>query len=180
MPPSSKKDAGIPKKVSFLLIAVTVFVLIQLVLLPMGTLVITISFISPSAEALTPPIKIVPIAKKTHTQSSSISVTVVVATDKSKTLLPEAFSLSQNYPNPFNSETVIKYALTEDCHVKLIIYNMLGQKVKTLVDEHQNAGFRIVQWNGRNDEGNEVASGLYLYRIETPNYSKNKKMILLR
>jgi flagellar hook assembly protein FlgD len=168
------------KKVSSLIIAVTVFVLLQLVLLPMGTLVITISFVSPSAKALTPPIKIVPVAKKAITHSSSISVTVVVASDESKTLLPEAFSLSQNYPNPFNSQTVIKYALFEGCYVKLTVYNMLGQKVKTLVNEYQNAGFRVVDWNGRNEEGYEVASGLYLYRFETPNYSDTKKMILLR
>ncbi len=117
---------------------------------------------------------------ETFYPASSVSVTVVVVAGKSKPLLPEAFALSQNYPNPFNPETVIKYALPEDCQVELTVYNILGQKVKTLVDEHQSAGYRMVHWNGWDDEGNETPSGLYFYKIQTPKYSETKKMILLR
>ena len=117
---------------------------------------------------------------KTFYPGSSISVTVVVVSGKSETLLPEAFSLSQNYPNPFNPETVIRYALPEDCHVELTLYNILGQKVKTLVNEYQSAGYRMVRWNGRDDKGNEISSGLYFYKIKTPKYSETKKMVLLR
>jgi flagellar hook assembly protein FlgD len=112
--------------------------------------------------------------------SSSVSVTVTVASGKSEDLLPKAFSLSQNYPNPFNPETVIKYALPEDCDVELVIYNILGQQVKVLVNAYQNAGYKAVHWNGRDDGGNEIASGLYFYKIKTPKYSETKKMILLR
>ncbi len=116
---------------------------------------------------------------RTFIPASSVCVTVVVVSSKSESL-PKAFSLSQNYPNPFNPETVIKYTLPEDCHVELILYNILGQKVKTLVNQHQSAGYKMVHWNGRDDEGNEIASGLYFYRIETPKYSETKKMVLLR
>ena len=111
--------------------------------------------------------------------ASSVCVTVVVVSRKSESL-PKAFALSQNYPNPFNPSTVIKYDLPEDCHVDLTLYNILGQKVKTLINEHQSAGYRMVHWHGRDDEGKEIASGLYFYRIETPKYSETKKMILLR
>ena len=117
---------------------------------------------------------------KTFYPGSSVCVTVVVVSGKSESLLPKAFSLSQNYPNPFNPETVIRYALPEDCQVELTVYNILGQKVKTLVDEHQGAGYRMVHWNGRDDKGYEIASGLYFYKIETLKYSESKKMILLR
>jgi flagellar hook assembly protein FlgD len=112
--------------------------------------------------------------------SSSVSVTVTVASGKSEELLPKVFSLSQNYPNPFNPETIIRYALPEDCEVELIVYNILGQQVKVLVDAYENAGYKVVHWDGRNDGGNEIASGLYFYKIKTPKYSESKKMILLR
>ena len=119
-------------------------------------------------------------AQKIPDLSSSVSVTVTVASGKSEELLPKAFFLSQNYPNPFNPETIIRYALPEDCQVELIIYNILGQQVKALVDAYQNAGYKAVQWDGRDDGGNETASGLYFYKIKTPQYSESKKMILLK
>jgi flagellar hook assembly protein FlgD len=121
-----------------------------------------------------------PRALKTRNLSSSISVTVTVTSGKSETLLPKAFSLSQNYPNPFNPETVIRYTLPEDCHVELILYNILGQKVKMLVDEHQSAGYKMVRWDSRDDEGDEVASGIYLYRIEANGFVDVKKMAVLK
>ncbi len=79
--------------------------------------------------------------------------------------LPTEFSLSQNYPNPFNPTTTIKYALKERVRVSLKIYDMLGQQVRTLVDDDQNAGFKEVVWDGKNDFGQPVASGVYLYRM---------------
>ena len=149
------------------------YILVALIAFAWGLIIFSFLFLSPWA-------KTVPDAPKTLTPSSSISVTVVVVSSKSKTLLPDAFSLSQNYPNPFNPQTVIKYTLPEDCHVELILYNILGQKVKTLVNEYQSAGYRMIHWNGRDDEGNEIPSGLYFYKIKTPKYSETKKMILLR
>ena len=157
-----------------------VFPLAALTLLPTGTIVVSISYVSPSAIAVTPPAEIAPDTQKILTESSSVSVTVVVVSGESKSVLPNAFSLSQNYPNPFNPQTVIKYALPEDCQVELTLYNILGQKVKTLVSEYQSAGYRMVHWNGRDDEGNETPSGLYFYKIKTPKYSETKKMVLLR
>jgi hypothetical protein len=94
--------------------------------------------------------------------------------------VPAAFSLAQNHPNPFNPNTRIMYNLASDCHVKLDIYNVVGQKVTTLVDEHQRAGSRTVEWNGRDASGANVASGIYFYRITAGSFVDIKKMVLLR
>ena len=94
--------------------------------------------------------------------------------------IPKQFELTQNYPNPFNPETKISYALPEDCHVKLTIYNIMGQKIKVLVDEHQTAGYKHVHWDGKDKDGKEVASGIYLYRIQADDISQTKKMVLMR
>ena len=152
-------------KISYILVALVVFAL--------GLAVLSFLFLSPWA-------KTAPDTPKTLTPSSSISVTVVVVKGKSESLLPEAFSLSHNYPNPFNSETVIKYALPEDCHVELTIYNVLGQKVKTLANQYQSAGYKVVHWDGNDEKGNQVASGVLFYKIKTPKYSETQKMVLLR
>jgi len=144
------------------------------------TLVALVVLASGLALFLSSGAKTTPDTPKTPTSSSSISVTVVVVTGKSETLLPGAFSLSQNYPNPFNPETVIKYNLPEDCHVELALYNILGQKIKTLVNEYQSAGFKMVRWDGRDKEGNEVASGVYFYKIKAGRYVNVKKMAVLK
>ena len=89
--------------------------------------------------------------------------------------LPSEFNLYQNYPNPFNPKTVIRYALPVTCHLDLSIYNILGQKVATLVDKKQSAGSYQVEWNA-----SDFASGVYLYRLQTVNNVKTLKMILLR
>jgi len=94
--------------------------------------------------------------------------------------LPKDFSLAQNYPNPFNPTTTISYALPTNAFVKLVVYNILGQKVKTLVDEAQTAGFRQVVWNGQNDRGETVGSGIYFYRIQAGDFTKTAKMSLLK
>jgi len=89
--------------------------------------------------------------------------------------LPTEFSLFQNYPNPFNASTQLKYALREDCHVRLEVYNVLGRQVATLVDEFQNAGYQSVNWNA-----NELASGMYLYRLQAGNFIQTRKMVLVK
>jgi hypothetical protein len=94
--------------------------------------------------------------------------------------LPAAPSLSQNYPNPFNPATRINYALHKDCHVRLAVYNILGQRVIMLVDEHQAAGYRTVLWDGKNQYGNQVASGIYFYQLQAGDFVETKKMVLLR
>ncbi len=93
---------------------------------------------------------------------------------------PLNFELSQNYPNPFNPSTVIRYAIPQAQRVSLIVYDILGRKVKTLVNSFMNAGKYTISWNGTNNYGNHVASGVYLYRLNTNGLIKTKKMVLLR
>ena len=95
--------------------------------------------------------------------------------------LPTRFELSQNYPNPFNSRTIISYELPVKTHVLLQIYNVLGEKVRTLVDENQSAGGYSVFWDGKDDLRQSVGSSIYFYRLKLGNkFSQAKKMLLLR
>jgi hypothetical protein len=94
--------------------------------------------------------------------------------------IPHGFELLQNHPNPFNPETEISYDLPKDSWVKLSIYNIRGQKVKALVDGFEAAGHKRVHWDGTNEEGDRVASGVYLYRLEAGDFTATKKMVLLR
>jgi hypothetical protein len=96
------------------------------------------------------------------------------------TAIPKTYQLFQNYPNPFNPQTVIKYDLPKSGHVNVTVYNILGQKVKTLVDEQQEAGHQSVNWNGKDGKGEDVASGIYFYKIKTVGFEKTKKMVLLK
>ncbi|MFC1726277.1 T9SS type A sorting domain-containing protein, partial [candidate division KSB1 bacterium] len=94
--------------------------------------------------------------------------------------IPKGYILSQNYPNPFNNSTIIKYGIPEPGAVKLEIYNTLGQKVRTLLNSWKQAGYHSTIWDGRNDSGFIVSSGVYLYVINTNTFFEAKKMILLR
>jgi len=98
---------------------------------------------------------------------------------KSSSML-KSLELKQNYPNPFNPSTLINYQLSNNSNVELTIYDVLGQKIKTLVDSIQNAGEHSVIWNAVNDSNNPVSSGIYFYRLETKEMSLQKKMILIR
>lgn len=91
-----------------------------------------------------------------------------------------SFLLEQNYPNPFNSTTVLTYQVSKAGVVQLIIYDLIGNKVKTLVNDRRNVGIYQVEWNGNNEAETPVASGLYIYRLKTDSYVQSKKMILLR
>lgn len=94
--------------------------------------------------------------------------------------LPKAIQLDQNYPNPFNPETRISYALPQDSAVRLYIYNALGQEIRTLVNQFQTSGNYEILWNGKNNAGRQVSSGIYYYALKTENTVKMRKMILLR
>jgi len=94
--------------------------------------------------------------------------------------IPQVFTLAQNYPNPFNPNTTIQYTLPQHAWVKINIYNILGRKVKNLVDEYQPAGYKKIIWDGKNDKGEEVASGIYFYRIQAKDFTQVKKMVLLK
>lgn len=99
---------------------------------------------------------------------------------KKQSVAPKSFALLNSYPNPFNARTVISYTLPRATDVKLQIFNVLGQRVKVLLDEHQSAGYRSVVWDGKNDEGVDLSSGIYFYRLQTKSYSDSKKMVLIR
>ncbi|MCK5074902.1 MAG: T9SS type A sorting domain-containing protein, partial [Calditrichia bacterium] len=95
--------------------------------------------------------------------------------------LPAKYELQQNYPNPFNPATTIKYNLLEAHNVTLKIYNILGEEVRTLVsNKHQPAKSYRVEWNGKDNTGRMVASGMYIYHIEAGSFIQSKKMILLK
>jgi hypothetical protein len=86
----------------------------------------------------------------------------------------------QNYPNPFNHTTTIKYRLSTNTNVCLDIFNIKGQKIKSLVKKQQQAGDHEITWKGRNEQGHYVPSGLYIYRLSLPNYSMNGKTVLIK
>jgi hypothetical protein len=89
-------------------------------------------------------------------------------------------SLAQNYPNPFNPSTTIKYSVKENTHVSLKIYNVAGQLVRTLVDSDMKAGAYTEIWNGRSNADTPVSSGVYFCKLVTKDFSKTKKMVLLK
>ena len=93
--------------------------------------------------------------------------------------IPEVFELNQNYPNPFNPQTSIAYSLPRDADVTLTIYNIFGQKVRTVVDQKVKAGYHTVQWDGVDTYGSKVASGVYFYKISAGTFTAMKKMILV-
>jgi subtilisin family serine protease len=95
-------------------------------------------------------------------------------------VIPTEFSLTQNNPNPFNLSTVIEYGLPRDVKVSLVVYNVLGRKVKTLVNEFQTAGFKRVEWNGKDNSGKKVASGVYYYELKAGEFSQTRKMVLMK
>ena len=97
--------------------------------------------------------------------------------------LPTEFSLAQNYPNPFNPETNIEFTIpssSSNVFVEIKVYNFLGQLVKILVSESLPSGTHNVKWNGKNEAGRQMPSGIYIYTISAGNYTNTKKMILLR
>ena len=100
--------------------------------------------------------------------------------DDIETGLPASFSVEQNYPNPFNPTTTIDYSLPSQSRVSIRIYNVLGQSIRTLVDETQSAGEYSVTWDGKNQAGEAVSTGLYFYRIQAGDITQTRKMLLLK
>ena len=107
------------------------------------------------------------------------TVETAVATSD-QTSIPQAFSLAQNAPNPFNGETLIRFALPQPSQVELTIYNLLGQRVATLAQGPSAAGTFSVRWDGRDQTGRAVTSGVYLYQLRAGEYTKVRKLLLLR
>jgi hypothetical protein len=94
--------------------------------------------------------------------------------------IPDEFKLEQNYPNPFNPKTVISYKLKVKSEVRLMIYDILGREIITLVNEVKDAGAYSVEWNGGNSIGQQIGSGVYFYRLSANGYSETKKLVLLK
>ncbi|MBN1348326.1 right-handed parallel beta-helix repeat-containing protein [candidate division KSB1 bacterium] len=93
---------------------------------------------------------------------------------------PELFQLEQNYPNPFNSTTVIDYKLSKLSEIDLMIFNTNGQLVRTLITDSQNAGAYEVTWNGRDDRGQQISSGVYLYQLKVGSLVQTRKLMLAK
>jgi hypothetical protein len=94
--------------------------------------------------------------------------------------VPDEFALHQNYPNPFNPVTTIQFDIPIETHVNLIVYDILGREVKTMLNQTEQPGYKSIRWNGRNNFGQKVSAGMYFYRLETTGFVKVHKMILLK
>ena len=117
-----------------------------------------------------------PVGSTYHMDHSAATL----GTDVSSETLPNRFGLKQNYPNPFNPTTEIAFTLDQTADVNLSIYNMLGQKVKTLTNGSKNAGTHTLQWNGLDEMGQNVSTGIYLYRLTSGSKSITKKMAFMK
>lgn len=111
--------------------------------------------------------------------SAELPVSITDVNDRSGGI-PTVFALQQNYPNPFNPETSIQYQLPTPGHVTLVIYSSLGQEVRRLVDRSQPAAYHVVVWDGRDDSGNLLPSGVYFYRIESGKFTAMKKLVMMK
>jgi hypothetical protein len=118
--------------------------------------------------------------KKGKTAASLTISTEDIVVEVEEAAVPTAYALSENYPNPFNPTTTIEFAIPVAGNVELVIYNINGQKVRTLVNETKDAGFFHVTWDGRNDLGETVSSGIYLYRLVSGNFNKMEKMTFIK
>lgn len=94
--------------------------------------------------------------------------------------LPNKYVLYQNYPNPFNPVTTLRYNLPKDQMVNIAIYDMMGRTVRNLINSHETAGYKSIQWDSANDAGVSVSAGLYLYRIQAGDFVQTRKMVLLK
>ena len=105
---------------------------------------------------------------------------IITGTADEKPVVATEFSLEQNYPNPFNPSTVIAFSLKADTDVTLVVYSILGNKVATVYSGRAGRGSHEFEWNGKNDSGIAVASGIYLYRLEAGENFLTRKMLLLK
>jgi len=116
----------------------------------------------------------------TEDDSVKISKTTSTYSFETKPAVPRQFALRQNFPNPFNPATRIRYEIPKDCDVKIAVFNMRGELVKWIVDKHQQSGYYEMIWDSHNNAGQQVASGLYLYRMQAGSYVKTRKMVLMK
>jgi len=118
--------------------------------------------------------------RKVPEQFATVSGDLLPSLTWSSTSIPKDFKVHQNLPNPFNAATVIQYNLPQPVKVKIEVLNILGQKVRTLVDEFQQAGYKSTVWDGKDNSGADVASGVYFYCVESADDVSVKRMTLIR
>ena len=107
--------------------------------------------------------------------------TLVVGTlSIDENLIPKVFALHQNYPNPFNPTTQIRYDLPEDQFVTITIYDVMGRKIRSLVNINQTAGYHTIRWDARNDIGESISAGIYIYMIQATKFNKTRKLVFLK
>jgi len=97
-----------------------------------------------------------------------------------KLAVPETYELSQNWPNPFNASTVISFGLPQPGSVRIVVYDVLGRRVRHLVDDYLPAGYHNITWNGLDDHGSPMASGMYFYRLTAGDCVESRKMMLIK
>jgi len=100
--------------------------------------------------------------------------------DPPRSGVPDSYALYQNYPNPFNPTTAIKFEIPDQGLVNLSVYNLLGQKIRNLVGEVKPAGVHSVEWDGTDELGNPIPSGIYFYRMTSTGFSDIRRMILMK
>ncbi|HQV33524.1 MAG TPA: T9SS type A sorting domain-containing protein [Calditrichia bacterium] len=104
----------------------------------------------------------------------------LTAIEPSDGTIPIRYKLFQNQPNPFNPATLIRYHLPHPGRVQLAVYNIIGQRIIYLVDEEQRAGEKMVRWDGMDQRGRPVGSGIYIYRLQVGDFVESKQMLLVR
>ena len=109
-----------------------------------------------------------------------IKFVISTLSNKIESIIPYVFALHQNYPNPFNPITTIKYDLPKDALTTINIYDIMGRHVKTLIENYETAGFKMVKWDATNNNGNNVSAGMYIYQIRAGAFNDTKKMVLLK
>tara|TARA_B110000438_G_scaffold36662_1_gene36416 strand:+ start:35 stop:913 length:879 start_codon:yes stop_codon:yes gene_type:complete len=110
----------------------------------------------------------------------SFSPSNSVGVDNRSETLPQGFAFEQNFPNPFNPITTLRYELPEDSFVDVMVYDMLGNVVSNLINANQSSGYKSIQWDATNNQGEPVSAGVYLYKIQAGDFVDTKKMILLK
>jgi hypothetical protein len=116
----------------------------------------------------------------TDTTDSVFHLGDLAVGDFANTLLPDRFGLAQNFPNPFNPITEIMFSIPMEAQVRIRIYNVMGQMVRTLTEQRYSTGIHQIMWNGTDDNGISVGAGVYFYRMEAQQYVQTKKMLLLK
>jgi flagellar hook assembly protein FlgD len=116
----------------------------------------------------------------TQHATNTIAIHLTTVANDDDTTIPVVTALQGNYPNPFNPVTTIRFAAKDSGRMSLLVYNTKGQLVRTLVNGDVKAGNHSIVWNGKDDNGKPVSSGVYMYRMQTTGYSKTQKMMLMK